>query len=188
MPSLDKMFEELLATIGRPDSLNPAKSDPILYFVYPPEQMLEAKRSIPRWSSRLRDAGYQVERLSFRKLLWEIIDRSGRWDSWLEVESEADSDQINESIRDVLRSGNRLVGVVADRLNAAPDDAVVLLTDTEILHPYFRTRAIESSLHDRVKVPTVIFYPGRRSGQYGLHFLGFYPVDGNYRSTLVGGG
>jgi hypothetical protein len=38
-----------------------------------------------------------------------------------------------------------------------------------------------------VRVPTVIFYPGARSGQYGLHFLGFYPVDGNYRSTLLGG-
>jgi hypothetical protein len=32
-----------------------------------------------------------------------------------------------------------------------------------------------------------VFYPGTRSGQYGLHFLGFYPVDGNYRSTLLGG-
>jgi len=33
----------------------------------------------------------------------------------------------------------------------------------------------------------VIFYPGRRSGQYGLHFLGFYEFDGNYRATLLGG-
>ena len=187
MSSLDKTFEDVIATIGNPESLNPAKSDPVLYFVYPPEQMLEVKRSLPRWSSKLRDAGYQVERISFRTLLWEIIDNSGRWESWLEVESEADPEQINESIKDVVRSGNRLVNLVGDRLNAAPDDAVVLLTDTEVLHPYFRTRTIESALHDKVKIPTVIFYPGRRSGQYGLHFLDFYPVDGNYRSTLVGG-
>ena len=38
-----------------------------------------------------------------------------------------------------------------------------------------------------LKVPTVVFYPGRRSGQFGLHFLGFYPEDGNYRATLIGG-
>jgi hypothetical protein len=56
-----------------------------------------------------------------------------------------------------------------------------------MLHPYFRARILESILHDRIKVPTVIFYPGRRSGQYGLHFLGFYPEDGNYRATLIGG-
>ena len=46
---------------------------------------------------------------------------------------------------------------------------------------------IEVELESEVKTPTVIFYPGRRSGQYGLHFLDFYPVDGNYRSTLLGG-
>lgn len=187
MFSLEKTFEELTGTLGKPESLNPAKSDPIIYFVYPPERMLEVKRSLPRWSSRLREASYQVERISFRTLLWEIIDESGRWESWLEVESEADPEQINDAIKDVVRSGDRLVGLVADRLNAAPDDGLVLLTDTEMLHPYFRTRTIESALHDKVRVPTVIFYPGRRSGQYGLHFLGFYPVDGNYRSTLVGG-
>ncbi|MCU0691479.1 MAG: BrxE family protein [Polyangiaceae bacterium] len=28
---------------------------------------------------------------------------------------------------------------------------------------------------------------GRRSGQFGLHFLGFYAEDGKYRSTIVGG-
>jgi len=56
-----------------------------------------------------------------------------------------------------------------------------------MLHPYFRARVLEGVLHDRVKVPTVVFYPGRRSGQFGLHFLGFYPEDGNYRATLIGG-
>ena len=69
----------------------------------------------------------------------------------------------------------------------APENAVVLLTEAELLHPYFRTRTIESKLHDKVKKPVVIFYPGRRSGQYGLQFLDFYTVDGNYRSTLIGG-
>ena len=64
---------------------------------------------------------------------------------------------------------------------------MVFVTDTIALHPYFRARSLESGLHDRVKVPTVIFYPGRRSGQYGLHFLGFYEFDGNYRATLLGG-
>lgn len=69
---------------------------------------------------------------------------------------------------------------MAEALESAPEGTVVLLTEAEPLHPYFRTRTIESRLHDRVKTPTVIFYPGRRSGQYGLHFLDFYPIDGNY--------
>ena len=36
---------------------------------------------------------------------------------------------------------------------------VVFLVNTGLLHPYFRVRAVESALHDRVKVPTVLFYP-----------------------------
>ena len=74
-----------------------------------------------------------------------------------------------------------------ERIAAGGDKAVVLLTGCELLHPYYRTRAIESALVGRVPHPTVILYPGRRVGQYGLHFLGFYPEDGNYRSTLIGG-
>jgi len=82
---------------------------------------------------------------------------------------------------------NALVDCVAERIAASGDRTVVLLTECELLHPYYRTRAIESALVGRVPHPTVILYPGRRVGQYGLHFLGFYPEDGNYRSTLIGG-
>jgi hypothetical protein len=43
MSSLDEFFDELLVTLREPDALNPAKSDPILYFVYPPAFMLDLK-------------------------------------------------------------------------------------------------------------------------------------------------
>jgi len=187
MYSLDDLFSQLLETIQDPEALNPAKSDPIFYFVYPPELMLKVKKNLPRWISRTREAGFEVVRVSIVDVFWRIVDESGRWDLWLELEAEADVDQINEAVRDVLSQGNTLVNHVADAVESAPEGAVVLLTEAEVLHPYFRTRTIESKLHDKVKTPTVIFYPGRRSGQYGLHFLDFYPVDGNYRSTLLGG-
>jgi len=89
-------------------------------------------------------------------------------------------------VRDVLRGDNAIAEAVATYIAETSPSRVVFLVDTALLHPYFRVRTLESALHDRVKVPTIIFYPGRRSGQYGLHFLGFYPVDGNYRSTLIG--
>ena len=187
MTLLDNTFKELMEKIRDPDGLNPAKSDPIFYFTYPTELMLEVKRRLPRWTSKLRDAGFHVCRISMADILWRTVDESGRWDLWLELESEADLDQINESIRDVLRQGNSLVETVASVIESASEGTVMLVTEAELLHPFFRTRTIESSLHDKVKIPTVIFYPGRRSGQYGLHFLDFYPVDGNYRSTLLGG-
>ena len=187
MYSLDSAFSELIGKILEPDALNPAKSDPVYYFAYPPQLMLDLKKRFPRWTSRLRDAGFGVLRLSLSDTLWSAVDDSGRWETWLDLEADAEPEQINEAVRDVLRQGDALIERVTAVVESAADGTVVLLTEAELLHPYFRTRTIESRLHDRVKVPTVIFYPGRRSGQYGLHFLDFYPVDGNYRSTLLGG-
>lgn len=187
MPSLDRTFEELLSKLGDSDNLNPARSDPIFYFVYPPEDMLRVKESLPRWSAILRNRGLEPVRHSMSDLLWKMIDESGRWDAWLESEPHFEASELQSGIRDVLRTDNAMVSRIAQHIAAAPANSIVLFTELEMLHPYFRTRIIESSLHDRVHVPTVMFYPGRRSGQYGLHFLGFYEVDGNYRSTIIGG-
>ncbi|MCY4141868.1 MAG: DUF1788 domain-containing protein [Rhodobacteraceae bacterium] len=187
MYSLDSAFDELIGKIRDPDALNPAKSDPVFYFAYPPRLMLDLKKRLPRWTSRLRDAGFGVLRLSLSDILWSAVDESGRWDTWLDLEADAEPEQINEAVRDVLRQDDALVEKVIAVVESTAEGTVVLLTEAELLHPYFRTRTFESRMHDRVKVPTVIFYPGRRSGQYGLHFLDFYPVNGNYRSTLLGG-
>jgi hypothetical protein len=187
MPSLDETFEALRAYLRQPDALNPAKSDPILYFVHGPDETLTVKQKLGGWCPALRNEGWTADLVSVSKLLWQIVDRSGRWDEWLSLEAEADPEAMNEAIRDVLRTDNCLVEALASHVSRERDHTLVFVTDTVALHPYFRARSLESSLHDRVKVPTIIFYPGRRSGQYGLNFLGFYEFDGNYRATLLGG-
>jgi len=187
MRSLDATFDELRQRLQSPDALNPAQRDPVFYFVHAPHQTLDLRTKIPLWSAMLRQDGREVITLSLADLVWEIIDASGRWNDWLEVEPEADLVQINEAVRDVLRTEHGLVETVAGYVAQHIPDRVLFLIDAGLVHPYFRLRTLESGLHDRVQVPTVIFYPGRRSGQYGLHFLGFYSVDGNYRSTLIGG-
>jgi hypothetical protein len=120
-------------------------------------------------------------------MIWQIVDASGRWDEWLSLEQDADPESMNEAISNVLRTDSSLVDDLARQISQERPRTLVFVTDAAALHPYFRARSLENGLHDRVKVPTVIFYPGRRSGQYGLHFLGFYEFDGNYRATVIGG-
>lgn len=188
MPSLDSTFEELRAHLRQPEALNPAKSDPFFYFVHEPEETLAVKQKVPVWRAALEQDGWNIAVVSFADLLWSVIDGSGRWEEWLQLEPDADPPEINEAVRSVVRNGGRgLVAEVARHVALESPRRVVLFTDTAVLHPYFRIRTLESALHGQVKSPAVIFYPGRRSGQYGLRFLGFYPVDGNYRSSLVGG-
>ena len=187
MSSLDSTFEILRKQLQSPDTLNPAKSDPVFYFVHTPAETLEVKTRIPLWAAKLRQDDWDVQVVSMADLIWKIIDASGRWDDWLSIESDSDSDEINDAVRDVLQGEQGLIGAVAELVSTPVEHRVLFITDTGLVHPYFRVRTLESQLHDRVKVPTVIFYPGRRSGQFGLHFLGIYSVDGNYRSTLIGG-
>jgi hypothetical protein len=187
MYSLDSAFNELIEKIHDPDALNPAKSAPVFYFRYPPDHMLTLKKNLPRLMSRIREAGFEVRRFSLADIIWDVVDKSGRWNNWLDLEADADPDQINESVRDVLRQGNALVDRVAEAVASAPERAIVFLTETELLHPYLRSRVIEEYLHNRAAVCTIIFYPGERSGQFGLKFLGFYKEDSGYRSTIIGG-
>jgi len=187
MPSLDETFEALATHLRQPESLDPAKSDPFFYFVHDPGETLLVKQKLGVWSAALRNDGWTVEQVSLSKLMWDIVDASGRWQEWMELESDADSEALNDAIRDVLRTDNLLVESLARRVSTERPRTIVFITDAAALHPYFRARALEGGLHDRVKVPTVLFYPGRRSGQYGLHFLAFYDFDGNYRATLLGG-
>lgn len=187
MRSLDADFATLRRQLQTPASLAASRSDPFYYFVYPPEEALEVKRRLPLWTAQLRQDGLQVERVSFSDLLWELIDATGRWEVWLEVEPDADREAVNEAVRNALREGNTLIDRVAAVVEDPRPGRVLFLTETEMLHPYFRVRVLESALHDRIKTPTVVFYPGRRAGQFGLHFLDFYPEDGNYRATVIGG-
>ncbi len=187
MPSPDDTFQQLIGYLREFGSLSASRSDPFYYLVYPTKETLEIKRRIPIWSAQLRNAGMEVIRVSFSDLLWDLIDASQRWEAWLEVEHDVDQEQVNDAIRNVLSTGNSLIGKVADVIGREQSGTVVFLTETEMLHPYFRARILESALHDQIKVPTVVFYPGRRSGQFGLHFLGLYPEDGNYRATIIGG-
>jgi len=184
---LERDFQDLRALLHQEDRLNPAHSDPIYYFVYWPNRMLLVKRRLAAWMAALRQDGLKPMRVSLADIKDELIQASGRWDDWLTYEPDAEPDELNRDIRDVLTQNNAFVNRVAEQIKPGDEHTVVLLTEAELLHPYFRTRAIESALTGRVPHPTVIFYPGRRVGQYGLHFLGFYPEDGNYRSTLIGG-
>ncbi len=79
--------------------------------------------------------------------------------------------------------------VLLDKLESlgGRENALLLVTDLEAIHPYLRIGSIEQKLQGKFKVPTVILYPGIRTGRITLKFLGIYPEDGNYRSIHIGG-
>ncbi|HEX9735016.1 MAG TPA: BREX protein BrxB domain-containing protein [Thermoanaerobaculia bacterium] len=192
MSSLEASFRELSSRLGLVDRMNPTHADPLFHFVYPPEETGELMRSLPRWRARLEKDGWRVHVRSIAEVMWKVIDASGRWETWLEVEPDCSTAEAVGAVRDALRvkegSGQPgLAAAILDLVSRGERNRLLLLTDAALLHPFYRVRAIESLVHDRVASPTVLFYPGKRVGQFGLRFLGFYPEDANYRSSIVGG-
>ena len=111
---------------------------------------------------------------------------------WLKQDAAAPQEwtKTNNSLANALTDPVKGLQVrLEQKLTELEDDkkALLLVTDLEALHPYMRIGSIESQLQGRFNIPTVFLYPGIRTGQTQLKFLGFYPEDGNYRSMHVGG-
>lgn len=191
MSSLEASFLELQSRLGSVDRLNPTHADPLFHFVHRPDETVELMRSLPRWRARLGKEGWRVHIQSVAEVMWKVIEASGRWEAWLEVESDYSTPEVVGAVRDALHekggsSSRGLASAILDLVSRNGRDRVLILTDAALLHPFFRVRAIESLVHDHVASPTVLLYPGIRVGQFGLRFLGIYPEDPNYRSSIIG--
>ncbi|MCB9697629.1 MAG: DUF1788 domain-containing protein [Alphaproteobacteria bacterium] len=192
MRSLDATFGRLRDRLRSIDRMSPTHTDPFFHFVHAPQDTATVMSSLRRWKATLEQDRWKVRVVSLAEEMWKVIDASGRWDAWVEVESDSEPAEAIQAVRDVLRTKENqgqdgLAKIILDVVADTTPDRLVLLTDAGLLHPFFRVRVIEEVVHDKVRAPTVLFYPGTREGEFGLRYLGVYPVDPNYRSSIVGG-
>ncbi len=191
MQSLDDSFNELQLRLGDNQRLKSTGGDPVFYVVFHPREMMAAKRKLRSWKAHLDNSGWQTEVLSLAQVLDSFFTNHALRRFWLSGEQQApgDLDSINRTLREALISGEVVEKAILSRLEklAVEPRGLLLITDTEVLHPYLRIGAVEQRLTGKVPCPVVILYPGKRSGETTLSFLGIYPDDGNYRSTHIGG-
>lgn len=196
MSLLTDNFNELLERIRYGREFGHASFEPVYYLVFPPWEILEVKRMLPAWTAKLQNAGWAVHRFSMADAIAEILAQAPQRRIWLAADRKAPLawTKTNKALMDALTKENppkqgALQTCFAAWLESHQDNAktILLVTDLEALHPYTRIGALEGNLVGMFRVPTVIFYPGERTGKTRLKFLGFYPEDGNYRSVHVGG-
>src|SRR5262249_13083401 len=149
-----------LVELAHADRFKPTHADPFFTFVHEPAQTLELHARLRRWGSVLEKRGFDVEVHSLGALAWDIVEASGRWDDWLEVEERGQYLEASKSMRDVLQragEGKSLLSRV-EQVLAAPSwrarshtrERIVLLTDAALLHPWVRVDKLVSSLHDKI--------------------------------------
>lgn len=190
MQSARDSFETLRQRLGQSRNFDPTGFDPVYYLIFHPQEILEVKRLLPAWKARLQNDGWQPHQLSLAHEIADILASTPLRRLWLAADRRAPLDwsRTNHSLANLLSRG-----ALQDRLKAKLDqlqgqpNTLLLVTDLEALHPYLRIGAIEGQLIGSFHIPTIFLYPGVRTGESRLKFLGFYPEDGNYRSVHIGG-
>jgi hypothetical protein len=194
MSSLKQDFDELVTRIKLGRELQHASFEPIFYLVFSPKQIIEVKYQTKAWIQMLQKQGWNVHTFSIAEHVNDILKSvpTFRRKVWLDQDAAAPQEwaKTNNSLANTLEDPEkglqkRLEKKLTDL--EGDDKGLLLATDLEALHPYMRIGSIESQLQGRFIRPTVFLYPGVRTGQTRLKFLGFYPEDGNYRSMHVGG-
>ncbi len=191
MQSLQTNFDELRQRLRQGRRLSNAGDDPVFYVIFHPSQMIEAKQGIKSWKAKLKLEGWTLVEFSMADAVQEILMQHPLREIWLEQEA-ADPmawDDVNKTFSDVLTAKDALKRKLDEKLQelAESKQTVLFVTDLEALHPYLRVGSLEQELQGRFTIPTVVMYPGIRTGKSTLSFLGIYPEDGNYRSEHIGG-
>jgi glutamine synthetase adenylyltransferase len=194
MSSLKQDFDELVTRIQQGREFQHASFEPVYYLVFSPKQIIEVKRQTKAWVQMLKKQSWNVHTFSIAEHVNDILKSvpAFRRNLWLKQDAAAPHEwtKTNNSFANTLNDKEKGLQVrLGAKLRELEDDkqALLLVTDLEALHPYLRIGSIESQLQGHFIVPTVFLYPGVRTGQTQLKFLGFYPEDGNYRSMHVGG-
>ena len=190
MSSLEANFNDLMDRIKQGREFGHASFEPIFYLIFDPKQILAVKQKTTAWAHRLSNEGWQVETFSIAEHIAAIVNQAPMRKIWLAADQKAPLEwkKTNAALANAISEGalQERIEAQLQALEGKPK-AILLVTDLEALHPTIRIGVIEGKLQGKFHVPTVFFYPGKRTGKTRLKFLGFYPDDGNYRSVHVGG-
>lgn len=170
---LEKLEQDLLAD---PPKISAYHDLPFAIFHYPPKEEFKMRKSIKLLSTRLTNAGKQVHVISLARLLWQIIEETEGIETIVEVEKDLGFSRAQEMVTNLISDEDfvPLSREIAKRLqDLDPKIDVCFLVRVGVLGPaIYRSSTILNEMHsDRIKIPTILFYPGISQGERDLRFL-----------------
>jgi hypothetical protein len=160
---------------------------PYAIFHYDPNEEFALRAQVTLLQTRLELRGKRVTRISLAECL-DVAMRSQRpLEDWFAAEREMGIETLVATVHAVLSEYAPLVDLVADRMPADPNPLhdIVFILRAGALFPVYRTFSLLEQLKGRVRVPTVLFYPGELDGASGLRFMGVLDAEHNYRPKIL---
>ncbi len=193
--SLSERLEQLEADLAyRPLRFARVSSMPYAIFHYAPEDEHALRREANKLAARLRHQNWRVHFLSLAALLWKAIEACEGLDTLAELEREEGFQAAQAQVFTYLTEDfwQPLPPLVAEAIaNLGAKDShrdVVFLYRAGAFAPamYSMSRLINELADHGVRVPVVLFYPGRREGTFGLRYMNLpeRAALGNYRVQI----
>jgi hypothetical protein len=184
-----RLKDALEPVLARPDprpGISTYHDMPYALFRYEPSEEFELRRQVTLLETRLSQKGKQITRISLAECLAEAMQSQYSMEEWFEVERARGTRAVVETVNAVLAHYKPLVELVADRMPADADPLrnIVFILRTGALFPVYRAFSLLEQLLGRVRVPTILFYPGHLDGTSGLRFMGVLDAEHNYRPKI----
>jgi hypothetical protein len=163
---------------------------------YDPTDEWELRREIKLLASRLEAVGKEVHIILMSELLWSALEKVHLKDddeglvALIELEKERGYVEAQQQVTTYLSSKVwiPLWDLLAERLASInPENSVVFLTRVAAMSPgIFHMSMLLEQMHGKIKVATILFYPGSIEGTTGLRFMDLKDRDalGNYRVKI----
>lgn len=192
---LTERLEPLLKSPNLAREISTYQGVPFGLFAYPPTAERELRREVQMLTTRVEhEASRCVSTISMADLLWRAIrtayppDGRALFDAERSMGAEIPErrlDVLQETIRAVVSDVLPLPQLIAESTqDLDPDKSVVFLTRVGALYPAYRASALLENLMGVVRVPTILFYPGTRTGTNTLRFMDSLEALHGYRHKI----
>ena len=192
---LKERLEPLLMSPNLPAEISTYQGVPFALFVYPPTAERELRREAAMLATRVEhEAGRRVHLVSMSELAWGAIREAFPPDggvlfdaerSFREEEPERRLERLQGQMEQLLSEVSPLPMMIEEKAKGFDlEKDVLLLTRVGTLFPAYRASALLESLMGVVRVPTVLFYPGSRSGANSLRFMDSLDAVHSYRHRI----
>lgn len=183
---LTTRLEPLLAQEDPRQAISAYHDMPYAIFRYPPEVEFELRKELALLRTRLEQAGKRVTTISLAERLHAAIEAESSIHDLVEAERTIGLTQTVDTVHEILSQYKPLDALVIERMPANPNPLrdIVLIVRAGAIFPIYRTSSLLEQLKGRVKVPSVLFFPGELEGAAGLRFMGVLDAEHNYRPMI----
>jgi len=191
------------------DLLNPAgpcistnRNYPFAIFQYPPHEAFKMRTQLIVLLDTLRNKSWTILNVDLFATLLDYLDAQEDGDlidaliAEEKLQYKAGKNNysmplsvLQNSLDIFLKDQEQYPRVVFDSIiektaHSNPDKTVIFLSRIGGLYPFYRTSSLLRYLDKGIRVPTIVLYPGERTEQHYLSFMGELDADRDYRPRI----